>query len=56
MEEGQPSSQLQEKKEEHYEVVAGTPVGHGKIPLLLLLFFAFLVIWAAISWIPFFGY
>lgn len=42
--------------EEEGEVIAGTRVGHGKAPLLLLIWFIFLLAWAAISWIPLFKY
>jgi hypothetical protein len=41
---------------EHYEEVAEYRIGEGAPPLALVLFFAFIVIWAMLSWIPFFGY
>lgn len=31
-------------------------VGHQKIPPVLIAIYVFVAIWAAISWIPFYGY
>jgi hypothetical protein len=31
-------------------------VGHNKPPLPLVILYVFVIIWAAISWIPFYGY
>lgn len=42
--------------EGHYEEVAEYRIGEGPPPLGLIVVFAIIVIWAAISWIPFFGY
>lgn len=42
--------------EEHYEEVAEYRVGEGAPPLALIVIFAFIVMWAATSWVPFFGY
>ncbi len=42
--------------EEHYEEVAEYRVGEGAPPLALVVIFACIVIWAATSWVPFFGY
>ncbi|MBI4532731.1 MAG: hypothetical protein HY711_02195 [Candidatus Melainabacteria bacterium] len=41
---------------EHYEEVAEYRIGEGPPPLALVVAFALIVIWASISWIPFFGY
>ena len=41
---------------ELYEEVAEYRIGEGPPPLALVLSFAFIVIWAMTSWIPFFGY
>ena len=41
---------------EHYEEVAEYRIGEGPPPLALIIAFAIIVIWATISWIPFFGY
>jgi len=38
------------------EIVGGTPVGHGRIPALLLWVIGFCVIVAGLSWISFRGY
>ena len=45
-----------DKKEEHYEEVAEYRIGEGAPPIALVVAFAIIVIWASISWIPFFGY
>ncbi len=42
--------------EEHYEEVAEYRVGEGAPPLALIVVFACIVLWAATSWVPFFGY
>ncbi len=31
-------------------------IGEHKVPWFLWVFFTFIVVWASISWIPFFGY
>ena len=31
-------------------------VGHNKPPLFLIVLYIFVIIWCAISWIPFYGY
>ena len=31
-------------------------VGHNKPPLLLIVLYVTVIIWCAISWIPFYGY
>jgi hypothetical protein len=41
---------------EHYEEVAEYRIGEGPPPLALIVAFAIIVIWATVSWIPFFGY
>jgi len=41
---------------EHYEEVAEYRIGEGPPPLPLIVCFVVIVIWASISWIPFFGY
>ena len=41
---------------EHYEEVAEYRIGEGPPPLPLIIAFALIVLWASISWIPFFGY
>lgn len=41
---------------EHYEVVSEYRIGEGPPPLPLIVAFVLIVIWASISWVPFFGY
>ncbi len=41
---------------EHYEVVSEYRIGEGPPPLPLIVAFALIVVWALVSWIPFFGY
>lgn len=41
---------------ERYEEVSEYRIGEGAPPLALVLSFAIIVIWAMLSWIPFFGY
>ena len=41
---------------EHYEEVAEYRIGEGPPPISLIVMFALIVIWASLSWIPFFGY
>jgi len=43
-------------EEEHYEEVSEYRIGEGAPPLFLVVAFAFVVLWALFSWIPFFGY
>jgi len=49
------------------EVPAGEPapaksptdefeIGEHKVPWFLWVFFTFIVVWASVAWIPFFGY
>ena len=41
---------------EHYEEVAEYRIGEGPPPLALVVMFVLIVLWATLSWIPFFGY
>jgi len=41
---------------EHYEEVAEYRIGEGPPPLSLVVMFVLIVLWATLSWIPFFGY
>jgi len=41
---------------EHYEEVSEYRIGEGPPPLPLIVAFALIVLWATVSWIPFFGY
>lgn len=41
---------------EHYEEVAEYRIGEGPPPIALVVMFALIVMWATLSWIPFFGY
>jgi hypothetical protein len=41
---------------QHYEEVSEYRIGEGPPPLPLIIAFVLIVIWASISWIPFFGY
>jgi hypothetical protein len=43
-------------QEPHYEEVSEYRIGEGAPPLPLIVAFALIVLWAMISWIPFFGY
>lgn len=42
--------------EEHYEIVSEYRIGEGPPPLPLVIVFIFVLIWASVSWVPFFGY
>lgn len=42
--------------EEHYEVVAEYRIGEGPPPIALVVMFVLIVLWASVSWVPFFGY
>jgi len=42
--------------EEHYEEVSEYRIGEGPPPIALVVMFALIVLWATLSWIPFFGY
>lgn len=42
--------------EEHYEEVAEYRIGEGPPPLPLVVCMFLIVLWATISWIPFFNY
>jgi hypothetical protein len=50
------STGLQPAEEEHYETVAEFRIGEGPPPIALVIMFALIVIWASVSWVPFFGY
>lgn len=41
---------------EHYEEVSEYRIGEGPPPFPLVVAFAFIVLWAMVSWIPLFGY
>ena len=41
---------------EHYEEVAEYRIGEGPPPIALVVMFVLIVLWASLSWIPFFGY
>lgn len=41
---------------EHYEEVAEYRIGEGPPPLALVVMFILIVLWATLSWVPFFGY
>ena len=51
-----PVTDLEPAPEGHYEEVAEYRVGEGPPPLPLIVMFALIVMWAALSWVPFFGY
>jgi hypothetical protein len=40
----------------HYEEVSEYRIGEGPPPLALIVAFVLIVLWASVSWIPFFGY
>jgi hypothetical protein len=46
----------EEAELEHYEEVAEYRIGEGPPPIALVVMFALIVMWATLSWIPFFGY
>lgn len=50
-EEDVTSEALAEEEEGGFEVVAGTPVGHGGLPLFLVVCFVLIVIWAIFAWV-----
>lgn len=41
---------------EHYEEVAEYRIGEGPPPIALVVMFVLIVMWATLSWVPFFGY
>lgn len=41
---------------EHYEQIAEYRIGEGPPPLALVIMFVLIVLWATLSWVPFFGY
>jgi hypothetical protein len=41
---------------EHYEQIAEYRIGEGPPPLALVVMFILIVLWATLSWVPFFGY
>jgi len=41
---------------EHYEQIAEYRIGEGPPPLALVIMFILIVLWATLSWVPFFGY
>jgi hypothetical protein len=41
---------------EHYEQISEYRIGEGAPPLALIVMFILIVLWATLSWIPFFGY
>jgi hypothetical protein len=45
-----------EENTEHYEEVSEYRIGEGPPPLPLIIAFVLIVLWATVSWIPFFGY
>jgi hypothetical protein len=51
-----PHQQEEQELHEHYEEVAEYRIGEGPPPLPLLVAFGLIILWAMISWIPFFGY
>lgn len=55
-EQGKREDVIPDEVGEHYEEVAEYKIGEGPPPLALVVAFALIVIWASISWIPFFGY
>jgi hypothetical protein len=55
-EQGAKSAENPAGDAEHYEVVSEYRIGEGQPPIFLIVAFAFIVIWAMVSWIPLFGY
>lgn len=49
---GHPAKMLYANKEYNDEY----KVGHNKPPLFLIVLYILVIIWCAISWIPFYGY
>ena len=47
---------VSEDELEHYEEVAEYRIGEGPPPIALIVMFVLIVLWASLSWIPFFGY
>lgn len=50
------TTDLEPAEEGHYETVAEYRIGEGPPPLALIVMFALIVLWASVSWVPFFGY
>jgi len=42
--------------DDHYEVVSEYRIGEGAPPPFLVICFILIFVYAAVSWIPFFGY
>jgi hypothetical protein len=38
--------------EEHYEEVAGYKIGHAGVPVVLIVLYVLIIIWALFAWIP----
>lgn len=50
------STSSEPAEEGHYETVAEYRIGEGPPPIALIVMFALIVLWASVSWVPFFGY
>ena len=50
------AEEVKNTEEEHYEVVSEYRIREGAPPPFLVISFILIFIYAAVSWIPFFGY
>ena len=41
-----------DRPEEHYEEVAGYKVGHAGVPVVLVVLYLLIILWALVAWIP----
>jgi len=39
-------------REEHYDEVAGYRVGHAGVPVVLVVLYLLIILWALVAWIP----
>jgi hypothetical protein len=51
-----PKGEVAADELEHYEQIAEYRIGEGPPPLALVVMFVLIVLWATLSWVPFFGY
>ena len=47
-----PEGIVVEQKEEHYDEIAGYKVGHAGVPVVLIVLYLLIILWALVAWIP----
>ncbi|MBK7748968.1 MAG: hypothetical protein IPP57_17085 [Candidatus Obscuribacter sp.] len=50
------AEEVKNTEDDHYEVVSEYRIGEGAPPPFLVICFILIFIYAAVSWVPFFGY